>query len=85
LGALFRSTKFEKNESELIILVTPRFAAPVPANSVSLPTDRYQESSEADQFLYGRAGRNRSAGSAPAAADPNATGNPIPSRQRVAP
>jgi pilus assembly protein CpaC len=85
LGALFRSTKFEKNESELVILVTPRFAAPVPAHSISLPTDRYQESSEADQFLYGRTGRHRSAVSAPATDAPNATGNPIPSHQGVAP
>ncbi|CUQ65799.1 MAG: type II and III secretion system protein family protein [Nitrospira sp.] len=85
LGALFRSTKFEKNESELIILVTPRFAAPVQANTLSLPTDRYQESSEADQFLYGRTGRHRSVGSAPAADAPNATGNPTSSRQGVAP
>lgn len=58
LGALFRSTKFEKNESELIILVTPRFAAPVDANTLSLPTDRYRESSEIDQFFYGRTGRH---------------------------
>ncbi len=59
LGALFRSTKFEKNESELIVLVTPRFAAPVEANTLSLPTDRYRESSETDQFFYGRIGRHQ--------------------------
>lgn len=85
LGALFRSTKFEKNESELIILVTPRFAAPVPADSVSLPTDRYQESSEADQFLYGRTGRHRPPDSPPAAGAQHTTGNPTSSDQGVAP
>ncbi len=66
LGALFRSTKFEKNESELIILVTPRFAAPVEANTLSLPTDRYRESSELDQFLLGKTGRHTQADVPPA-------------------
>lgn len=62
LGALFRSTKFEKNESELIILVTPRLATPVPQGTISLPTDRYREPSDLELYLLGRTGTNLNSG-----------------------
>jgi pilus assembly protein CpaC len=42
LGMLFRSTSFQKNETELVILVTPRLVKSLGApETVSLPTDRY--------------------------------------------
>jgi len=41
LGALFRSTRFSNDETELMVLVTPRLAKPLAAAEVpSLPTDR---------------------------------------------
>jgi pilus assembly protein CpaC len=44
LGALFRSTSFRKDETELVILVTPRLVKSLgAADTVSLPTDRYND------------------------------------------
>lgn len=42
LGALFRSDRFERNESELVIIVTPYIVEPVPSpDNFVLPTDPY--------------------------------------------
>ncbi|MEN9931626.1 MAG: hypothetical protein RIS17_199 [Pseudomonadota bacterium] len=63
LGALFRSTQFERQETELVILVTPRIVRPVQAGTaLQLPTDRIQEPSDADLFLLGRTERRTQPG-----------------------
>ncbi len=54
LGALFRSQSYQKGETELVILVTPRLARPLPAGKVLLPTDSYVEPTDSDFFLHGR-------------------------------
>ncbi|MBA3037340.1 MAG: type II and III secretion system protein family protein, partial [Desulfobacterium sp.] len=41
LGALFRSTKFQNNETELVIIVTPHLVKPVDMAKQTLPTDQY--------------------------------------------
>jgi pilus assembly protein CpaC len=41
LGALFRSDKFERNETELVIIVTPYIVRPVSNKRLALPTDGY--------------------------------------------
>jgi pilus assembly protein CpaC len=54
IGALFRSTSYNRNETELVIIVTPRLVRPVKAGTVlTLPTDRIQEPSDTDLFLMG--------------------------------
>jgi pilus assembly protein CpaC len=53
LGALFRSTDFQRNETELVIVVTPRLVKPVPPGRLLLPTDGYIPPSDADQYLLG--------------------------------
>ena len=53
LGALFRSTDFATDRSELVFIVTPRLVKPLPAE-YSLPTDRYQEPSRTDLFINGK-------------------------------
>jgi pilus assembly protein CpaC len=58
LGALFRSQSYQKGETELVILVTPRLAGPLPAGKVRLPTDAYTEPSDSDFFLWGRLEHN---------------------------
>ncbi|WP_156256138.1 type II and III secretion system protein family protein [Sandarakinorhabdus oryzae] len=56
IGALFRSTSFSRQETELVILVTPRIVRPVQAGtSLQLPTDRVLEPSDSDLFLIGKA------------------------------
>ena len=42
LGSLFRSTSFQRGETELVIVVTPYLVNPVDANDIKLPTDGYQ-------------------------------------------
>lgn len=54
IGTLFRSTNFQKEETELVILVTPRLVRPVRAGMMKVPTDRVQPPYEADLFLLGR-------------------------------
>ncbi len=54
LGALFRSTSFIKNETELVIIVTPRLAKPLNMADQALPTDSYTEPSDAELFLLGQ-------------------------------
>jgi pilus assembly protein CpaC len=51
LGALFRSNGFRKNETELVIVVTPYLVKPVSADQISLPTDGYRGSNAAQQLL----------------------------------
>ena len=54
IGALFRSTGFQNDETELVIIVTPRLVAPVKAGALKAPTDRVGPPNEADLFLNGR-------------------------------
>ncbi|MFA9216530.1 MAG: type II and III secretion system protein family protein, partial [Sphingomonadaceae bacterium] len=53
LGALFRSTDFQQDRSELLFVVTAHLVKPLPPN-YALPTDRVQPVGRADLFLNGR-------------------------------
>ena len=55
LGALFRSSSFQKKESDLVIIVTPRLAVPV-GNTQQLhdPLQNPVSSNEAEFFLFGK-------------------------------
>jgi pilus assembly protein CpaC len=60
LGALFRSSQFVKNETELIIIVTPHLVKPLDLRNQSLPTDFFIEPSDTEFFLEGMLeGRSR--------------------------
>jgi pilus assembly protein CpaC len=55
LGALFRSDSFQRNESELVIIVTPYLVRPVARTSdLALPTDGIAFASDLEQQLLGR-------------------------------
>lgn len=54
LGALFRSQNYQKGNTELVILVTPHLAKPLPNDKIKLPTDSLVEPSDADFYLWGR-------------------------------
>jgi pilus assembly protein CpaC len=54
LGALFRSTRFRSNETELVILVTPYLVRPVDEPVMALPTDGYRAPSDIERILMGR-------------------------------
>lgn len=53
LGALFRSTSFQKSETELIIIVTPRLVKPMNLAKQTLPTDQYIEPNDFEFYLLG--------------------------------
>lgn len=57
IGSLFRSTSFQKGETELLIIVTPRLVAPIRPEQVQLPTDRVKDPIQADVLLNGNAHR----------------------------
>ena len=54
IGSLFRSTSFQKGETELIIVVTPRLVAPLKPEQVRLPTDTVKDANELELFLMGK-------------------------------
>ncbi len=56
LGALFRSTEFQRNESELVITVTPYLVDPLKNSDVKLPTDDFRPASQMEMFFYGALG-----------------------------
>jgi pilus assembly protein CpaC len=52
IGGLFRASRFEKQETELVILVTPVLAQPT-GTDPTLPTDFFIEPSASEFFMYG--------------------------------
>ncbi len=54
IGTLFRSTGFQRGETELVMIVTPHIVKPMSEAEVRLPTDRVGNPKEADLFLKGR-------------------------------
>jgi pilus assembly protein CpaC len=51
LGNLFRSRSFRRNESELVIVVTPYLVKPVSADQITLPTDTYRSTDDVDRLI----------------------------------
>ena len=54
LGALFRSDSFRRNETELVIVITPHLVKPVTAGKIHLPTDGFLAPTDAERWLLGR-------------------------------
>ena len=54
LGALFRSSQFKKNETELVIIVEAHLVKPAPIGSLATPADNFIPPSESDIWLFGR-------------------------------
>jgi pilus assembly protein CpaC len=55
LGALFRSALYQKNETDLVIIVTPRLVRPMrPGDVVRTPTQDSLPANDADLFLLGQ-------------------------------
>ncbi|HEX4693009.1 type II and III secretion system protein family protein [Sphingomonas sp.] len=76
LGALFRSTGWKRNETELMIVITPYLVKPINANEVVLPTDGYQAPTDLGRVFLGKLGGGVSGGerAKPTMAVPNAAG-----------
>jgi pilus assembly protein CpaC len=54
LGALFRSSTFRRNETELIVIVTPHLVKPLDMAKQTVPTDAYVEPDDFEFYLLGR-------------------------------
>ena len=61
LGALFITSKFLKDTTELVIFVTPRLAKPILARNTILPTDSFVEPNDMDFYVLGRTEGSQSA------------------------
>lgn len=75
LGALFRSTSFQQDRTELVFIITPHLVQPLETADVPLPTDSFTKPNEADVYATGNMegrGGLRQHGAAPAAAPANA-------------
>ena len=85
LGALFRSVRYERSETELVVLVTPRLVSPLNPDEIGqLPGERWTDPTELQLFLDrnigrsadrgpgdgGKAGRDKRAGASAAANPP---------------
>jgi pilus assembly protein CpaC len=53
LGALFRSSQFQRSETELVIIVTPHLVKPVDMARQTLPTDQFVEPDDLEYYLLG--------------------------------
>jgi pilus assembly protein CpaC len=55
LGALFRSASYQKDESDLVIIVTPSLVQPAPPGArLATPFDNTVPSNDVDFFLFGQ-------------------------------
>lgn len=64
LGALFRSSSFQKSETELVIIVTPHLVKPLDMAAQTLPTDYYVEPNDFEFYLMGFAEKSGYGGKA---------------------
>lgn len=65
LGALFRSSSYQREQSELVIIITAHLVSPVNGEALLLPTDRVRIPTENELFFMGQV-----TGRAPAAGTP---------------
>jgi pilus assembly protein CpaC len=94
IGALFRSNGFRRNETELVIVVTPYLVRPVNARDIALPTDGFHNANSGQRVLLdqehgGQSGERRPGPTvagpetvAPGIAQPSAAAVPPPAPQR---
>jgi pilus assembly protein CpaC len=57
LGALFRSREFVRNESEVVVIITPYLVKPVARNQLSKPDDNFNPASDGAGIFLGRVNR----------------------------
>jgi pilus assembly protein CpaC len=65
VGALFRSNSFQRNETELVIVITPYLVKPVNAADIVLPTDGYKAPTDLGRVMMGQLGGGKNGGERP--------------------
>jgi pilus assembly protein CpaC len=76
LGQLFRSSSFQKGQTELVIFVTPTLAKPIKPSDIRLPTDGQIDPSNVDFYLRGRMEGTPPPGGPPLPGTPSTTPPP---------
>ncbi|NNJ67582.1 MAG: type II and III secretion system protein family protein, partial [Boseongicola sp.] len=69
LGALFRSANYQRDQSELVVIITPHLVTPTRGEALALPTDRIRIPTESELFLFGQTARPAGAPRSGAAAE----------------
>ena len=54
LGTLFRSREYQREETELLIIVTPFIAKPSTASALTRPDDGFADASDPQAWFLGR-------------------------------
>lgn len=54
IGALFKSTNFQKNQTELVILVTPVLINPTNTDRLGVPTENIRHASALEMLIWNR-------------------------------
>ena len=68
LGALFRSSNYQKKETDLVVVVTPHLVAPMaPGKHIATPLDKTIPSNDHDFFLNGQMEVKKKYGNSPPA------------------
>ncbi|MEP1206885.1 MAG: type II and III secretion system protein family protein [Rhizobiaceae bacterium] len=57
IGTLFRSREFQRNESELVIIVTPYLVRPTARKNLAQPDENFHPASESASIFMGRVNR----------------------------
>ena len=93
LGALFRSSRFRRSETELMIIITPYLVKPT-SGTIPLPTDGYKAATDASRVFLGQSFTGDSGQSRPvptmappqvrSAGEPQAQAAPLPQAPRSA-
>ena len=64
LGSLFRSANYQREQSELVIIITAHLVSPTRGEALALPTDRIRIPTENELFLLGQTAGRPASGSA---------------------
>jgi pilus assembly protein CpaC len=78
LGQLFRSQQFQRNETELVIIVTPYLAKPTAPDKIARPDDGFANANDAEQIFLGRINKIYTSPSATGSISRRAGGAPNP-------
>ena len=73
LGGLFRSDRFQRDESELVIIVTPYLVRPITAPTAAAPTDGFAPPHDVERFVIGGTHRRNREPGPPTTVEPDGT------------
>lgn len=85
IGSLFRSSSFQKGQTELMIVVTPRLVAPIKPSQVRTPDDRVGDPKAVDLLLDGEGYHPKALAPSRAAPAPAASAGETPAADATPP